>query len=170
MGLFGRDDRSSQAQPDSASPAAAAKAPAAMPSGAGATLTVIASGCRNDGAVGGSGDIQVQGELTGEVTSSGSLVVAESGTVKATVHARTVIVAGSVQGDVSADEKIELKPSANLRGNITAPRIMIQDGATFEGQVFMKNPARKGPGKAADPPPAKTDEPARTGKGGKVAG
>jgi cytoskeletal protein CcmA (bactofilin family) len=50
-------------------------------------------------------------------------------------------VAGTVKGDVLADDKIELKPSANLQGNITAPSILIQEGATFEGQVYMQKPA-----------------------------
>ncbi len=169
MGLFGREDRSSQAQP-AASLSAPAKAQAATPHAAGSSLTIIAQGCRFDGTVSGSGDIHVQGELLGEVASSGTLVVAENGTARANIHARTVIVAGSVQGDVSADEKIELTPSANLRGNITAPRIMIQEGATFEGQVFMKNPSRKGAGKASDTGPSTSSEPVKPAKGGKPTG
>ena len=166
MGLFGREDRSSQAQPAAPS-STPAKVQAATPHAAGSSLTIIAQGCRFDGTVSGSGDIHVQGELLGEVASSGTLVVAENGTARANLHARTVVVAGSVQGDVSADEKIELKPSANLRGNITAPRIMIQEGATFEGQVFMKNPSRKGAGKAQDatpPPSGDSPKPAKNGK------
>jgi len=131
---------------------------------------VIAQGCRFDGSVSGSGDIQVEGELAGEVASTGNLLVAENGTVRATVHARTVVVAGSVEGDVSADEKIELKPSANLRGNITAPRIMIQDGATFEGQVFMKNPAPKGAAKGSKAASPDSSQPAKSDKGGKPPG
>jgi cytoskeletal protein CcmA (bactofilin family) len=169
MGLFGREDRSSQAQ-TAAPSSAAAKVQAAPPHAAGSSLTIIAQGCRFDGTVSGSGDIHVQGELIGEVASSGALVVAENGTARANLHARTVVVAGSVQGDVSADEKIELKPSANLRGNITAPRIMIQEGATFEGQVFMKNPSRKGAGKGPDATPATTGESPKPAKGGKPTG
>ncbi len=168
MGLFGRDDRSSQAQPTAASPTPA-KAQAATPQPAGSSLTIIAQGCRFDGTVSGPGDIHVQGELSGEVASTGALVVAENGTVRASLHARTVVVAGSVQGDVSADEKIELKPSANLRGNITAPRITIQEGATFEGQVFMKNPSRKGAGKAQDATPPPSGDSPKPAMGGKPA-
>jgi cytoskeletal protein CcmA (bactofilin family) len=51
-----------------------------------------------------------------------------------------VVVAGTVAADITADEKIELEASARVDGNITAPRILIKDGATFKGQVNMKDP------------------------------
>ncbi len=53
------------------------------------------------------------------------------------LHGRTLTVAGRVKGNVSADERVELKPTAQLKGNITAPRMHIAEGATFEGKVFM---------------------------------
>jgi len=56
-----------------------------------------------------------------------------------------VAIAGTVVGDVTADEKIELEPTARVEGNITAPRILIRDGATFKGQVNMKDPERRPP-------------------------
>ena len=74
------------------------------------------------------------------VDCSGKIFVAESGKVEAKLHARSVVVAGSVKGNITADDKIELRPSAHLNGNITAPRILIQEGASFEGQVNMKSP------------------------------
>ena len=83
-----------------------------------------------------------EGELAGTVETSGHLMVAESGKVDANLHGRNITVAGSVAGDIAADERIELEPSAKVQGNITAPRILIKDGATFEGQVFMKSPPK----------------------------
>ena len=92
--------------------------------------------------------------------------------MEAALHARVVVVAGEVVGDVSADDKIELRASAALRGNITAPRVVIQDGASFEGQVFMQKPdAKKPSAAAATAAPAPTtaeaskpaDEPAQPG-------
>jgi cytoskeletal protein CcmA (bactofilin family) len=59
------------------------------------------------------------------------------------VHGKTVTVAGTVTGDITADDRIELEPSARVDGNITAPRILIQDGATFRGQVNMKEPSKR---------------------------
>ena len=59
---------------------------------------------------------------------------------EASVHGRAVIVAGRVIGDITADDKIELQPTAEVDGDITAPRILIEDGATFRGKVTMKPP------------------------------
>ncbi len=137
MGLFGRDD-SQAPKPAANAPAPSRSQTAPQPS---AETTIIARSCRVEGNLSGSGDVNIQGHFQGEIDGSGQLLIAEGGTAEARLHARTIVVAGTVKGDVSAAEKIELKPTANLLGNITAPRILIQEGATFEGQVFMKKPA-----------------------------
>ena len=81
----------------------------------------------------------VKGTIDGE----GGVTVAEQGRIEATVHGRTVAIAGTVVGDITADEKIELETTARIEGNITAPRILIRDGASFRGQVNMKDPERR---------------------------
>ncbi len=136
MGLFGRDD-----SPTPKQTATAALSRNQAPPQASADTTTIARSCRIEGMLTGSGDVTIQGHFQGEIDGSGSLLIAEGGTAEARLHARNIVVAGTVKGDASADEKIELKPSANLLGNITAPRILIQEGATFEGQVYMKKPS-----------------------------
>jgi len=146
MGLFGRDDRATDSKPQPAVPTPRAASPAAAPA-AGAT-TVVARASRFEGVLSGSGDILVEGELRGEISATGNVTVAEAGRVTADVHARNLTVAGAVDGDLAATERIELAASAKVQGNLTSPRILIRDGATFEGQVFMKQPERQpgGPG------------------------
>jgi len=140
MGIFGRDDRSST---DLAPPTPATQdrpATKAQPQRA-ENLTVIARPCSLDGHLKSQNDVLIEGTFTGTVEGKARILVAEAGKVQAKMHAQMVIVAGTVKGDVLADDKIELKPSANLQGNITAPSILIQEGATFEGQVYMQKPA-----------------------------
>jgi cytoskeletal protein CcmA (bactofilin family) len=103
-------------------------------------ITTVAKGCTIEGSITATGDILIHGSFEGEIGGAARLVIADSGKVKAQLRARSIVVAGAVEGDVFAQDKIELKPSANLLGNITAPKILIQEGATFEGQVFMKAP------------------------------
>ena len=146
MGLFGRD------QPPSPQGHHSPAAPPRTPPRAVEGLSIVARPNRFEGALSGGGDIQIDGELKGEVDSSGRLVIAESGKVEAKMHARQVEVSGTVTGDVTADDKIELKASAVLRGNITAPKVVIHEGATFEGQVFMKAPAGRRGEKAGEKP------------------
>lgn len=140
MGLFGRDDR----RPPESSTTAALDGPATLsgPPKAAPDATTIAKSCSLEGSITASGDILIHGSFKGEVQGAASLVVAESGKIEAQLRARSITVAGSVEGDLFAQEKIELKPSAKLLGNITAPKILIQEGATFEGQVFMKDPGK----------------------------
>lgn len=137
MGLFNK------AQPSpspSTAPAPRPESPrpqASGPAGGTTNLTVIAKPATFAGRITGSGDFRIEGRLEGELDSSGGVTVAESGSVKGDLHGRTLMVAGKVNGNVSADERVELKPTAKLKGNITAPRMHIAEGATFEGKVFM---------------------------------
>jgi cytoskeletal protein CcmA (bactofilin family) len=145
MGIFGRDeDESAASQPQ----------PARQPQGSAqppSTVTVIARSNRVEGTVLGSGDIRVEGHIQGAVDSTGQLLVAENGRVEGKISSRGVTVSGRVQGDILAKERIELQASAVVEGNITAPRILINDGATFDGQVLMKDPAEHAPGGSKTP-------------------
>ncbi len=146
MGLFGRDDRATP-QPPTPQPVAGrppAK-PQAQPHGRPGEATLVALGTRIEGRLVADNDVEIHGEIHGTVEGKGQVLVVDGCKVEATLHARFVVVAGQVVGDVSADDKIELRASAALRGNITAPRVVIQDGASFEGQVFMQKPETKKP-------------------------
>jgi len=140
MGIFGRDEQSPQAK--SPQPVGRDEAKRVLQSNGG---TVIARPTSIEGRVFGTGEMLVDGAVKGAIEGSATIRIAEDGIVEASVHGRTVSVAGKVTGDISADERIELEPSARVNGNITAPRILIKDGASFEGQVNMRDPARKPP-------------------------
>lgn len=141
MGIFGRDERSPQSKPAAATPSGRQQT-AGQPPQAG--NSVIARGNRVEGTISGSSDIEIQGEFKGTVDGTGHLRVAAQGVVDGNLAARTVVVSGTVQGDILAGETIQLETSATVEGNITAPRIRIADGATFEGKVHMKSPDRPG--------------------------
>ncbi|MCP4898927.1 MAG: polymer-forming cytoskeletal protein [bacterium] len=145
MGLFGRDDRPSPQTP-STTPAVPPRRDTAKPSApAHAKTTLLSRATSFEGAISGAGDVTIEGKLKGSVRISGRLIVADNGTANASLHGKTVLVSGKVKGDVTADEKIELQASARLNGNITAPRILIHEGAIFEGQVVMQNPEKEKP-------------------------
>jgi cytoskeletal protein CcmA (bactofilin family) len=140
MGIFGRDEESPQAK--SSQPPGKDEAKRAPQSTGG---TVIARPTTIEGRVFGTGEMLVDGAVKGTIEGSAKIRIARDGIVEASVHGRTVSVAGKVTGDISADERIELEPTASVNGNITAPRILIQDGASFDGQVNMKDPAKSQP-------------------------
>jgi len=114
-------------------------------------MTVITTSNNIKGTIRGSGDVRIEGQVNGKVNITGQLVIAESGVAEATIAARAVTVAGGVVGDILAADRIELSPTAVVEGNMTAPRILITDGATFRGQVLMQDPGAKEPPKVPDP-------------------
>jgi cytoskeletal protein CcmA (bactofilin family) len=141
MGIFGRDERSSPGK--TSSHAALGGRSHGGPAGLTGGSTVIARGNRIEGTISGSSDIQVDGDLQGSIDGSGVVRVAAQGRVEGTVAGRVVVVAGTVRGDIAAVETVELESSAKVSGDITAPRIRIADGASFDGQVVMKEAASK---------------------------
>jgi cytoskeletal protein CcmA (bactofilin family) len=82
-------------------------------------------------------DLVILGRVDGTITHTQRLTVGVGGTVKANVEAQMVIVEGAVEGDLRAAKSVLVKESANVRGNIAAPSVSIQQGATFNGSVDM---------------------------------
>ncbi len=142
MGLFGRDERATSAP--QASSTQTSRPGAQVPTHQPGDRSVIAASIQVEGTLSGSGQILVDGRVRGSIEGRDEVVVATRGRVDATVHGRLVMVAGRVTGDITADEKIELEPTAQVNGNMTAPRILIRDGATFRGKVNMKPPEPRG--------------------------
>lgn len=82
--------------------------------------------------------LRVDGHLTGRVTSeAGTLIIGSSGRVDANILVGTAMINGTVNGDIVATEKIELGRTARVIGNVQTPRLMIEDGAVFEGSCSM---------------------------------
>ena len=82
--------------------------------------------------------LRVDGHLTGTVTSDGgTLIVGTNGQVDANVSVGVATINGVVNGDVIASEKIQLGRTAKVMGNIATPRLVIEEGATFEGGCSM---------------------------------
>jgi cytoskeletal protein CcmA (bactofilin family) len=156
MGLFGRDDRSDNGKP---SPAESNGRPKNHPESGSAT-TVIAKTTHVKGEIKGAGEIRIEGTVKGTLDCSATVLVAQGGQVEGEIRAETSTIAGNVKGDVFASQKIELTPTAEVEGNITSPRILIREGASFEGQVFMTGKK----GGSAPPPEKKTDEKEKSDK------
>lgn len=90
-----------------------------------------------EGTVSGSEPVLIEGQVKGTINLAGDLRIGTQARVEAKVHARNVTVEGKLNGDVSADERVELVASAKVDGNIKAPKIVVADGAHFRGNVDM---------------------------------
>ena len=81
---------------------------------------------------------RIDGEVDGEINSKDSIVIGESAVVTAQIRAASVSISGKVSGDVTATTRIEIRPGAKVNGNVTAPVLVIQEGALFEGHCSMQ--------------------------------
>ena len=83
-------------------------------------------------------DVAIAGRVEGSIHVAGySVTVQSGGHVSADIHARQIIVAGTVTGSLKADERIQLRETANIEGDLSAPRIAIADGAEVHGRIDM---------------------------------
>jgi cytoskeletal protein CcmA (bactofilin family) len=89
------------------------------------------------------GMVRVDGRLSGEIFSNGTLVVGESAIIKAQIHVGDVIINGEVQGNIFAEDRIEVNATGRLFGNIETPKLIIEDGVIFEGNCKMKDLGQK---------------------------
>jgi len=99
--------------------------------------TVIGSSIVIDGEISGEEPLTIFGTVKGRIATSTGVIVEADGTVEADVEAQTVTVSGKLTGNVTARDKLELKPESRMIGNAKAPRIVVADGATFKGNVDM---------------------------------
>lgn len=140
---------------------------APVPPAANAAATLQRSGERASigrsiairGDVTGDEDLLIQGRVEGSVELTNHVVtIGAEGEVKASVSGRVVIVEGTVEGDIRSEEQVVLRASARVRGDITAPRLVLEDGARFRGGVDMGDVPGFGPETGA---PSATKESSR---------
>ena len=101
-----------------------------------------------NGELSGSEDLYVDGNVEGKIElRNHSLTVGPNGNLKADVSAKAVVIQGKLEGTVNASERVELRKSAVVTGDVTTQRIAIEEGAFLKGKVEVQKEA----GKAAAP-------------------
>ena len=103
-------------------------------------VTIIGQGTTIIGEIKSKGTIRVEGVVSGRIHSEDSIVVQETGRVKADLYAGQVTIAGEVEGNVFAQDRLEIATNGKLMGDIVAPRVSIAEGVLFEGKCTMKAP------------------------------
>lgn len=83
-------------------------------------------------------DVTIHGRVNGHIRMrEGSVVVAPKAHVEGDLHGARITVHGTLVGNVTSTDRIELTPTADVRGALTGPTIVLQDGALFNGRVEM---------------------------------
>ncbi len=101
-------------------------------------MSVLDQGCELEGRLAFSGTLVLNGKFQGELLSSDTLIVGESGDLKADVRVRVAIVSGQLSGQIIAQERVELRSTARMYGDIVTPVLVLEEGVIFDGHCKMK--------------------------------
>ena len=88
--------------------------------------------------------LKIEGRFKGDLTSTGTLIVGKTGSVEAEIKVGSIIVEGKIAGNITAEELVDLRSSAEVRGDVTAGRIKIEEGVLFVGKADVQAKAARG--------------------------
>ncbi len=112
--------------------------------------SVIAQDVEIVGSVKCSTNIQLDGRLTGDLTCTGNATIGPSANIKGNISCDSVSVLGTLNGNIAAKDRIELKSSAHVNGDIRAKRLTVEDGVTFVGKSEVNPSGAPTPRVSAD--------------------
>ncbi len=88
-----------------------------------------------------SGSARIEGAVVGEIVSQGTIVIGQTGRVRARIEVDELIVAGEFEGEAWARQRIELAPTARVAADLHAPRLVLAEGCLLEGRCHTETPA-----------------------------
>lgn len=124
--------------------------------------TYLGKNLKITGNVSGEGNLILLGTFDGEFDLKGQLKVAQGARIKGNVKATSVSINGNVEGTILANERILLDSTAAMKGRLVTPKISIQDGAVFDGELQMSGKSEQAPRIPASQPKAAPKEPPKT--------
>lgn len=111
--------------------------------------TIIGKGSKVQGNLTVQSSLRVDGNINGNIHATDTVVVGKEGRVKGEIKAKDVLIAGAVNGHVIAENKVYLESKSVIEGDVKASKLVVDEGAAFDGQCVMKN--EKGITKEAAP-------------------
>lgn len=166
------DENPSYPEAAPAPPRPAAPAPPTDPRRADRATATVGPSIFIKGDLSGDEDLVIEGRVEGKIDlKQHNVTIGTNGRVRADVFGNTVIVEGEVDGNLFAQQQAIVRKSGAVRGNITAPRVMLEDGSRFRGSIDMesKEAAKAGAGsheRAPSPPSAASGQAGAASSGG----
>lgn len=150
-GLFGQPKKGEErggSRPGAPSAGTAGRAPPSQagPARAGGE-SVVGAGARVTGEISARGDLRVEGSVRGDVKVAGALLVAAGGSVRGGIEARTVTVAGRVEGSVEAREAARFRRGCRVKADVRSPVVALEEGGRLDGRLEAGGGSKEGPGK-----------------------
>lgn len=105
-------------------------------------INMIGEGTLLEGTLRAEGDVRISGRIVGKLQVDGKVIIAQEGSINGELLASSADVAGSVEGQMKVSERIVLKSTARITGDILTGRLVVEEGAIFEGKCVMENGSR----------------------------
>ena len=116
-----------------------------------ATDTLIGENSVFEGKIKSEASIRIEGQINGNVESSGDVIVGERGVVRSNITARNAILAGSVHGNVTVKDKLTITSTGKLFGNLIAQSFVVEEGGVFQGTSKMNTQPQSKPELSKEP-------------------
>ncbi len=123
--------------------------------------SIIGEGTRFKGEFDLNGLLRIDGDFTGTIRTKGKVLVGKNGRAECTLHAGTVVIGGVVRGEIFSTEKVIILSTGLMLGNITTPRLIVEEGVILNGscritalspEAAPKSGGQEGKGAGAAPP------------------
>jgi len=100
--------------------------------------SVIGSSISITGDISGEEDLLIEGKLEGKIVlHNNNVTIGKNGRINADIHGKTITIDGNVEGNIFGGEQIIIRQTGVVRGNIVAPRVALEDGCNFKGNIDM---------------------------------
>ena len=122
------------------------------------TQSLIAADMQITGTIKCNGPVRIDGKLEGDLICATDAVIGKGAVIKGNLTINTVVIEGAINGNITAKDKIDMKSTAKVNGDIVAKRLAVEDGVTFIGRSEVNPAGSTAAGTAAAPasePPAK---------------
>lgn len=103
----------------------------------GDQINIIGKGITIKGSLTGAGNLVIEGMVEGQIALKNHLTIESSGRVEADIRVEELTINGLASGNIDASGKVSINASAKVAGDVKAPRVVIEDGAVFNGSIEM---------------------------------
>jgi cytoskeletal protein CcmA (bactofilin family) len=111
------------------------------------TDTIIGEGTVFEGRMKSEASMRIEGKIIGDIECQGDLTVGEHGNITSNISARDVTIAGHVKGNIAAKGKVTITSKGHINGNVSYEKLVIEEGASFQGNSRQDIPQPKQPNK-----------------------
>lgn len=103
----------------------------------GHVTAILDQGTHFEGKLSFEGTVQIRGEFKGEIFTKDTIIINQGAVIEAQIEADTIIISGTVDGNLFARRRVIMHPPAVFRGTVTSPSLRIDEGVVFEGASYM---------------------------------